>query len=87
MLVFYTNVNELEDYGTRKELLNTKIEPNLDNSIKNNVDEVTILEPNDKEIASQKTLPNNIYQRIVHIMKQFTQEYYNLRMVLGLKCA
>lgn len=50
------------------------------------VDGVTILEPVDSEIVSQKTLPNNIYQRIVYIMKQSTQEYYNIRMVLGLEC-
>ena len=49
------------------------------------VDDVTILEPCDKEIVSQKTLPNNIYQRIVYIMKQSTQEYYNMRIVLGLE--
>ncbi|MBR2526326.1 hypothetical protein IKE67_07650 [bacterium] len=41
------------------------------------------MEPNDKEILSQEILPDNIYQRIVHIMKQSTQEYYNMRMVLG----
>ena len=52
----------------------------------NGVDKVTILEPVDSEIVSQKTLPDNIYQRIVYIMKQSTQEYYNMRMVLGLKC-
>ena len=33
----HSDVNELEDYGTRKKLLNTKIEPNLDGSVKNNV--------------------------------------------------
>ena len=49
------------------------------------VDGVTILEPNDKETISQKTLPNNIYHRIVYIMKQTTQGYYNMRMLLGLK--
>ena len=47
------------------------------------VDEVTILEPVDSAIVSQKMLPDNIYQRIVYIMKQSTQEYYNMRMVLG----
>lgn len=51
------------------------------------VDEVTILEPFeqsvDNETIPQKTLPDNIYQRIVYIMKQSTQEYYNMRMVLG----
>ena len=57
---------------------------------KNGVDEVTILEPFeqpiDNETIPQKTLPNNIYHRIVSVMKQSTQEYYNMRMVLGLKC-
>ncbi len=38
------------------------------------VDKGTILEP------------NNIYHRIVSVMKQSTQEYYNMRMILGLKC-
>ena len=38
------------------------------------VDEVTILEPN-----------GNIYHKIISIMKQSTQEYFNMRMVLGLK--
>ena len=33
----HSDVNELEDYGTRKKLLNTKIEPNLYGSIENNV--------------------------------------------------
>ena len=51
------------------------------------VDEVTILEPVDSAIVSQKMLPDNIYQRIVYIMKQSTQEYYNIRMVLGLEVA
>lgn len=31
-------VNEMKAYGTRKKLLNTKIEPNLDGSLKINVD-------------------------------------------------
>lgn len=81
----HSDVNELEDYGTRKKLLNTKIEPHLDGSIKNNVEKVTILEPYDNETIPQKTLPNNIYQRIVSVMKQSTQEYYNMRIVLGLE--
>lgn len=53
----------------------------------NNVDEVTILEPNDKEIVSHDIDSDNIYQRIVSVMKQSTQEYYNMRIVLGLKVA
>lgn len=52
-----------------------------------NVDGVTILEPVDKEIVSQDIDSDNIYQRIVSVMKQSTQEYYNMRMLLGLKVA
>ena len=49
------------------------------------VDEVTILEPNDKEIVSHDIDSDNIYQRIVSVMKQSTQEYYNMRMILNLE--
>ena len=56
-----------------------------------NVDEVTILEPfeqpTDNEILSQMMSSDNLYHRIVSIMKQSTQEYYNMRMVLGLEVA
>lgn len=46
-----------------------------------NVDGVTILEPVDNGIVSQEILSNNIYHRIVHIMKLSTQEYYNMRII------
>lgn len=46
-----------------------------------NVDKVTILEPVDNGIVSQEILSNNIYHRIVHIMKLSTQEYYNMRII------
>ena len=84
IIVILKHISKL---GTRKRLLNTKIEPNFTDSKKSNVDEVTILEPCDNETIPQKTLPNNIYHRIVYIMKQSTQEYYNMRIVLGLKVA
>jgi len=71
--------------------LNTKIEPNFNGSIESNVDKVTILEPfeqpADNEILSQMMSSDNLYHRIVSVMKQSTQEYYNMRMLLGLKCA
>lgn len=71
--------------------MNTKIEPNFNGSIESNVDEVTILEPfeqpTDNEILSQMMSSDNLYHRIVSVMKQSTQEYYNMRMLLGLKCA
>jgi hypothetical protein len=57
----------------------------------NGVDGVTILEPfehpDDNEILSQMMSSDNLYHRIVSVMKQSTQEYYNMRMLLGLKCA
>ena len=71
--------------------MNTKIEPNFNGSIESNVDKVTILEPfeqpADNEILSQMMSSDNLYHRIVSVMKQSTQEYYNMRMLLGLKCA
>jgi len=72
--------------GTRKRRLNTKIEPSYENSKKLNVDEVTILGTFDKKILSQIMRSDNVYHRIVYIMKQATQEYYNMGIVLGLKC-
>lgn len=41
----------------------------------------------DNGIVLQKTVSGNIYHRVVFIMKPSTQEYYNMRTVLGLKCA
>ena len=73
IIVILKHISKL---GTRKRLLNTEIESSYENSKNLNVDEVTILEPFD-----------NIYHKIVSVMKQSTQEYYNMRMILGLKCA
>ena len=81
------NLSNITVIGTRQNSLNTKIEPIYEGSKKLNVDEVTILEPCDKEIVPQYIAHDNIYQRIVSVMKQSTQEYYNMRMVLGLKVA
>jgi len=47
-----------------------------------NVDEVTILEPYDKEILSQIMHSDNVYHRLILLMKQATQEYYNMRIIL-----
>ena len=78
-------------YATALPTIHTKIEPNFEGSKKLNVDKVTILEPfehpDDNEILSQMMSSDNLYHRIVYIMKQSTQEYYNMRMLLGLKCA
>ena len=72
----------MEDYGTRKKLLNTKIEPNLDGSIKNNVVIVPILEPCDKKFLTYETSIVNIYQSVVSILNESASEYYNMKMAL-----
>ena len=50
---------------------------------KNGVDEVTNMEPCDNEILSQIMQSDNIYHRLILLMKLDTQAYYNMRMVLG----
>ncbi len=53
----------------------------------NGVDKVTGLEPFNNEIVSEnKTIGNNVvYKSLISIMKESAFEYYNMRMVLGLK--
>lgn len=50
------------------------------------VDIVSIMEPNNNKILPYKNNIVNIYQDLISIMKESTNEYYNMRMVLGLKC-
>ena len=54
-----------------------------------NVVKVTIMEPFDKNIISDKnagaTSGRNVYTELVRIMKDSTQEYYNMRITLGLE--
>lgn len=49
------------------------------------VDRVTISEPYGKEIVAHENTFDYKYLRLISIIKQSTQEYYNMRMVLGLK--
>ena len=51
------------------------------------VDEVTILEPQDNPNISQKAILKNMHKELISMMKQSTQEYYNIRIILGLECA
>ncbi len=48
------------------------------------------MEPFHKEIVSDNiagsTSGMNIYTELVRIMKDATQEYYNMRIALGLEC-
>ena len=48
-----------------------------------NVDKIPQEEPYDKMIVAHKTNLNNIYSELISVLKQSTQEYYNMRMVLG----
>lgn len=45
------------------------------------------LELFDEENVSQKNLARNLCLNLVSIMKQSTQEYYNMRVALGLECS
>lgn len=47
------------------------------------VDKLPNKEPFDKAIVSKISL----YSSLIHVMKQSTQEYYNMRLVLGLEVA
>jgi hypothetical protein len=71
--------------GIRQRRLNTERESYYENSKKLNVDEVTILEPCDNEILSQIMQSDNIYHRLILLMKLDTQTYYNIRTILGMK--
>lgn len=51
------------------------------------VDKVMIMEPIDKNSVSQMDISNNICCELISALKQSTQGYYNMRMVLGLECA
>ena len=53
----------------------------------NGVMKVMTLEPSDKNNVSRKKYINNICCGLISVMKQSTQEYYNMRMVLGLEVA
>lgn len=45
------------------------------------------MEPfNNESVAETKSVSNCIYANLIHIMKESTFEYYNMRIVLGLEC-
>lgn len=41
------------------------------------------MKPFDKAIVPKISL----YSSLIHVMKQSTQEYYNMRLALGLECS
>ncbi len=72
----------MKAYGTSKKLLNIKIEPNLDGSMKNNVVKAPQQEPYDKKIIANLSIKYNIFRRLILLMKLDIQTYYNLRMLI-----
>ena len=52
-----------------------------------NVDKVPKQEPFDTSNISHERSSSNKYLNLISILKQSTQEYYNIRMILGLECA
>lgn len=62
----------MKAHGARKKPLNTKIEPNFEGSKKSNVIKLPSLE---------------LFNLLINTIKDDTQCYYNMRMVLGLECA
>ena len=52
---------------------------------------VTILEPFDKNIISDKTAGSmagmSVYTELVRIVKESTTAYYNMRLALGFNCS
>lgn len=48
---------------------------------------VTILEPMVLDKNTCSTADMSIYTELIRIMKDSTQEYYNMRIALGLECA
>lgn len=72
----------MKAYGTSKKLLNIKIEPNLDGSMKNNVVKAPQQESYDKKIIANLSIKYNIFRRLILHMKLDIQTYYNLRMLI-----
>lgn len=79
IIVILKHISKL---GTRKRLLNTKIEPNFTDSKKSNVVRVTKLEPDDKNNLPYKTNAVNL----VRLLNEYTEDYFNMKIVLE-KCA
>lgn len=79
IIVILKHISKL---GTRKKLLNTKIEPNFNGSIKSNVVWGTKLEPDDKNNLPYKTNAVNL----VRLLSEYTEDYFNMKIALG-KCA
>ena len=50
-----------------------------------NVDKLLNMEPSNNNI-SQMYIAENLCTELVLLMKQSTQEYYNMRITLGLEC-
>ena len=67
--------------------MDTEIEPYKEGSEKFNVDKLQTLEPFYNTNLSQNNGLNNLYVDLVSILKRSTQEYYNMRLALGIEVA
>lgn len=56
-----------------------KIESHFEALIFYGVDKITNLEPSENIIVSEKSLCSSL----IHVMKESTNEYYNMRLTLG----
>ena len=73
--------------GSSPTQLHDKRDVNISQHLFYGVMKVMTLEPSDKNNVSRKKYINNICCGLISVMKQSTQEYYNMRMVLGLEVA
>lgn len=80
------DLNKIIDYGTHKNQRQHRTEPYKACYKKLNVVKVTTLEPFDTNKISPNNSANNLYCELISSVKQSTQEYYNMRMALGLEC-
>ena len=67
-------------------LINKK-ESNFCYSLFYGVVNVTILEPMTPDKNTCPPAGMSVYTELIRIMKDSTQEYYNMRIALGLECA
>ena len=68
-------------------IITNKTDDNQSHRLFYGVVRVTIFTPFDKDIVAHENISDNVYQKLISVMKQSTQEYYNMRVILGLQAA
>ena len=79
IIVILKHISKL---GTRKNSINTKIEPNFTDSKKSNVVRVTKVEPSYINNLPYKTNAVNL----ILLLGEYTEDYFNMKIALE-KCA